>query len=372
MPRLEFTVNDRPTLGVELELQLVGQQDQALHSAIEQLLAAVPDGLQDSVKPELMQCYVEINTDVCQSVSEVRDDLTRKLKVLNGIVDSLGLHLLWAATHPFSSWRDQEITVNARYDRLVGLMEDVARRLVTFGMHVHVGVDSGDKAVMVCDRMQQYLPLLLALSCNSPFWEGRNTGLRSNRSKVIEALPTAGLPYQMRNWSEYVWLVRHLEETGFINTIREIWWDIRPHHNFGTVEIRVCDVPPNLDQVLAITALVQCLVHAISSEIDEGSFFAEYHPMMVAQNKWRAIRYGCDAVLIGTRDYQPRTVNEINEMLIERLSDVARDLGCLAELEFIREIPERTGARQQLRIYDETNSKSEVVRRMIAANRNAF
>jgi carboxylate-amine ligase len=372
MARLEFTSNATPSLGVELELQLVDNETLGLCSSIERVLDAIPDDLADYVKPELMQCYVELNTGVCSSVPEVREDLLRRLGALDRVVESLGLHLLWAASHPFSSWRDQEITVNARYDRLVGLMEDVARQLVTFGMHVHVGVDTGDKAVMVCDRMQQYLPLLLALSCNSPFWEGRNTGLHSNRSKVIEALPTAGLPYQMRNWSEYVWLVRHLEETGFINTIREIWWDIRPHHNFGTVEIRVCDVPPNLDHVLAITALVQCLVHTISNDIDEGSYFGEYHPMMVAQNKWRAIRYGGDAVLIGTRDYQPRTLPAIVEMLIERFSAPAEQLGCREDLLRLRSVPGNTGARQQLRILEETGSRREVVRQMIETNRNPY
>jgi len=372
MSRLEFTSNDRPTLGVELELQLVDAETLGLCSCIERVLTALPEELSSFVKPELMQCYVELNTAVCQSVDEVHADLNLRLGALDKIVESQGLHLLWAASHPFSSWRDQDITVNARYDRLVGLMEDVARQLVTFGMHVHVGVDSGDKAVMICDRMQQFLPLLLALSCNSPFWEGRNTGLRSNRSKVIEALPTAGLPYQMRNWSEYVWLVRHLEETGFINTIREIWWDIRPHHTFGTVEIRVCDVPPNIEQVLAITALVQCLVHTISHEIDEGSYFGEYHPMMVAQNKWRAIRYGADAVLIGTRDYEPRTVPAIVEMLIERFADVAEELNCREHLLKLRSIPGNTGAIQQLRILEETGSPREVVRRMIDGNRNPY
>jgi glutamate---cysteine ligase / carboxylate-amine ligase len=372
MSKLEFAPNPRPTLGVELELQLVDKESLGLCSCIERVLEAIPDELAEFVKPELMQCYIEVNTKVCQSVAEVGDDLNSKMRTLESVVESLGLQMLWAASHPFSSWRDQQITVNARYDRLVSLMEDVARQLVTFGMHVHVGVDTGDKAVMVCDRMLQYLPLLLALSSNSPFWDGRNTGLRSNRSKIIEALPTAGLPYQMRNWSEYVWLVRHLEETGFINTIREIWWDIRPHHNFGTVEIRVCDVPPNMEHVLAITALVQCLVYTISHEIDEGSYFGEYHPMMVAQNKWRATRFGSDAVLIGTRDYKPRTVQAITEMLIERFSSAAEELGCLEHLRRLTEIPANTGSKQQLRILEETGSRREVVRRMIEANRNQY
>ncbi|MCA9064292.1 MAG: YbdK family carboxylate-amine ligase, partial [Planctomycetaceae bacterium] len=256
MPIMRFTSNPRPTVGTEIELQLVNADDLSLSSSIEQVMESIPEHLAGSVKRELMQCYVEINTRVCNTAAEVRADLLEKILAVEEIVHPMGIQLLWAATHPFSSWRHQKITVNDRYYRLVDLMKDVARRLVTFGLHVHVGVDSGDKAVMVCDRMLQHLPLLLALSANSPFWEGRNTGLQSNRSKIMEGLPTAGLPYQMRNWSEYVWLVHHLEDTGFINTIREIWWDIRPHHEFGTVEIRVCDVPPDLDQVVALTAFI--------------------------------------------------------------------------------------------------------------------
>ena len=161
---------------------------------------------------------------------------------------------------------------------LVDLLQEMARRLVTFGLHVHVGVDSGDKAVMICDRIMQHLPTLLALSCSSPFWESRDTGLHSHRSKIMEGLPTAGLPTLMRNWSEYVWLVNHMVDTGFINTIREIWWDVRPHHNFGTVEVRVCDMPGNLQDVLAIAALIQCLVKALVGRNRRGHLPARLPP----------------------------------------------------------------------------------------------
>lgn len=365
MATLQFTPNISPTIGVEIELQLVDAEELSLSSCIEEVLAVVPERLKGSVKPELMQCYVEINTKICRNVREVGEDLREKLTELERVIDPLGIRLFWAATHPFSSWRHQQITVNDRYYRLVALMEDVARRLVTFGLHVHIGVDSGDKAVMICDRMQQHLPLLLALSANSPFWEGRNTGLRSNRSKIMEGLPTAGLPYQMRNWSEYVWLVKHLIDTGFINSIREIWWDIRPHHHFGTVEIRVCDVPPCLDHVLALTALIQCLVHTISHEIDEGTFLGDYHPMMVEQNKWRATRYGADAALVSSRDYLQRSVQTIVDSLTEQLTPAAIELGCLKELQYVRSIPGNTGARKQLEIFQQTNSRREVVRQML-------
>ncbi|MBX3438112.1 MAG: YbdK family carboxylate-amine ligase [Planctomycetaceae bacterium] len=368
MSALSFTRNDRPTLGVEIELQLVNAQTLDLSPSIHAVLGALPEHLTAQVKPELMQSYLEINTGICSTVADVREDLSGVLRQLEPIAGSLGLRLLWAGTHPFASWRRQQITVNDRYYKLVELMQDVARRLVTFGLHVHVGVESGDKAVMICDRMLRHLPLLLALSANSPFWESRPTGLQSNRSKIMEMLPTAGLPHQMRNWSEYVWLIAHLQHTGFINTIREIWWDIRPHHNFGTVEIRICDMPANLEQVLAITALVQCLVVAISDQIDQGTYLSEYHPMIVQQNKWRATRYGAQAQLVDSDDYKQHSVQHTTDHLVERLLPTAEMLGCVRELESVRALPSNTGAEQQERIYEETHSRHEVVRRMLDEN----
>ena len=294
MAPIHFTRNESPTIGVEIELQLVDAKTFDLRSSIEQVLERLPEEARAVVKPELMQSYLEINSGVCRTVREVREDLRQKVVTVEKVTDELGLKLFWAGTHPFSSWREQKVTVDDRYYRLVDLMQDVARRLVTFGLHVHVGVDTGDKAIMICDRMMRYLPLLLSLSSNSPFWEGRCTGLHSNRSKIMEGLPTAGLPQQMRNWSEYVWLINHLVETGFINTIREIWWDIRPHHQFGTVEIRVCDMPANLDQVMAITALVQVPQHR---RLAQG-YDAELQRRLVNGNWSRVLLWSLRALLV--------------------------------------------------------------------------
>ena len=368
MTALKFTRNERPTLGVEVELQLVDAETSELAPAIEDVLAQCSDKLQEKVKPELMQSYLEINTGVCDTVADVKSDLDATIAQLERITRGMGIRLFWAGTHPFSSWRRQEITVNDRYYQLVDLMQDVARRLVTFGLHVHVGVESGDKAVMICDRMLRHLPTLLALSANSPFWEARPSGLHSNRSKIMEMLPTAGLPHQMRNWSEYVWLINHLKDTGFINTIREIWWDIRPHHNFGTVEIRICDVPANLDQVIAITALVQCLVVELSNQIDEGTYQSEYHPMIVEQNKWRATRYGAQANLVNSDDYKPYSVQQTVDQLVDLLSPTAESLGCMTELESARRLPGNTGAERQLQLYHEFYSRHRVVEYMLAEN----
>ena len=236
MAKLEFKSNSTQTIGVELEFALVDATTGELTSGSEQLLSGIPAELSAAVKPELMQCVIEVISGVCNTVQDAREDLEGTLRHVERSADAAGMRLFWGATHPFSRWEDQHVTENDRYRNLVDLLQEMARRLITFGLHVHVGVDSGDKAVMICDRIMQHLPTLLALSSSSGFWQGRDTGLHSHRSKIMEGLPTAGLPTLMRNWSEYVWLVTHMEDTGFINTIREIWWDVRPHHNFGTVE----------------------------------------------------------------------------------------------------------------------------------------
>jgi len=375
MAKIDFTRNERPTVGVELELGLLDGQSLSLASEYGLLSARLTgDGYTcdegGHFKPELMQCVLEINTDVCETIGDAERDLRGKIEVVEQACDALGLKLWWGATHPFSSWEDQRITPDPRYLKLVNLLQEMARRLVTFGLHVHVGVDSGDKAVLICDRIMRHLPTLLALSVSSPFWEGRRTGLHSHRSKVMEGLPTAGLPTQMRNWSEYVWLVNHMIDTGFINTIREIWWDVRPHHNFGTVEVRVCDMPGNLRDTLAIAALVQCLVKALSDEIDHGTYQSDSHPMMVQQNKWRAARFGNQARLVDTNTYRSATVADTVARLIELLGATAAELKCESYLDHCITMAENPSAAQwQVDLLAEMGDAKEMVRRLVEAAR---
>lgn len=370
MATLEFKSNDRPTVGVELELALVDAETMALSSSIEKVLPLLPITDENFFKPELMQCQIEIITGVCQTVADAEADLRQKVTLVEEALDRLGLGLFWGGTHPFSVWQEQQITPNERYWQLVNLLQVVARRLVTCGLHVHVGVDSGDKAVMICDRIMQHLPTLLALSCSSPFWENRNTGLQSYRSKIMEGLPTAGLPTLMRNWSEFVWLMNHMIETGFINTIREIWWDVRPHHRFGTVEVRVFDMPATLNDVLAITAFVQCLVKALSDDIDQGAYQHDCHPMMVRQNKWRASRFGNRAQLVNSYTHEVQSVSDVVRGLIDRLHKTAEELDCVSRLEAVQGLADRASAADaQKDILDETGEPTEIVRRMIARSR---
>jgi carboxylate-amine ligase len=375
MAKIDFTRNDRPTVGIELELGLLDGETMALTSAyglLESRLAAGGrlNGELSNFKPELMQCVLEINTGICESIGDAEQDLREKIAIVESACDALSLRLWWGATHPFSSWADQKITPDERYLQLVNLLQEMARRLVTFGLHVHVGIDTGDKAVMICDRIMRHLPTLLALSVSSPFWEGRTTGLQSHRSKVMEGLPTAGLPTLMRNWSEYVWLVNHMIDTGFINTIREIWWDVRPHHNFGTVEVRVCDMPANLTDTLALAALVQCLVKALSDEIDNGTYQHDSHPMMVQQNKWRAARFGNQANLVDTDTYRVKSLQRTVERLVEMLTPTAEELGCENYLAHCLAMASQPSAAQrQLDLLAETNDPREVVKRLTEESR---
>src|SRR5882757_3124044 len=375
MAKIELHRNERPSIGIELELGLVDAKSMALTSAYGLLNARLTaEGHQDeecaTFKPELMQCVLEINTAVCNTIGDAERDLRGKLAIVESACDALGLRLWWGATHPFSTWLEQRITPDDRYLMLVNLLQEMARRLVTFGLHIHVGVDSGDKAVMICDRIMRHLPTLLALSVSSPFWEGRNTGLHSHRSKIMEGLPTAGLPTLMRNWSEYVWLVNHMIDTGFINTIREIWWDVRPHHNFGTVEVRICDMPGNLNDVLGLAALVQCLVKALSDEIDNGTYQSESHPMMVQQNKWRAARFGNLAKLVDTTTYESAPVDITVERLVKKIHATAAELGCESYLQHcVQMATQPSAAQRQLDLMAETNDPRQVVKQLLDASR---
>ncbi|HAA67607.1 MAG: glutamate--cysteine ligase [Planctomycetaceae bacterium] len=370
MGKLAFHSNDRPTIGIELELGIVDAQTMSLTSAIQPLIELLPEKRRIDFKPELMQCCIEVISGVCDTVADAETDLTEKLVLLEQAADQLNLGLWWGATHPFSSCHEQQVTPDPRYQDLVELLQEMARRLVTFGLHVHVGVDSGDKAVMICDRIMQYLPVLLSLSCSSPFWEDRNTGLASYRSKIMEGLPTAGLPTLMRNWSEYVWLINHLVDTGFINTIREIWWDVRPHHKFGTVELRVCDIPGRLRETLALAALIQCLVQTLSDEIDEGAYQHDCHPMMVRQNKWRACRFGTNAQLVNSFTYEVEPVPKVTEALIRRMAPQASELGCAEHLEYIQEMAEASdNASRQKALLAETGDVREMVRQLTLESR---
>jgi carboxylate-amine ligase len=365
MPQV-FHSNKTHTLGVELEIQLVDAETGALTPAIGSILERVPDKWKNHIKPEFMQSYCEIITGVCNTVKDVETDLTEKVQWVQETAEDLGVQLVWAGTHPFSRWEHQKITPGERYKWLLGAMQDVARRLLVFGLHVHVGVDSGDKAIHLCDRLLKHLPVLLALSANSPYWCGRDSGLQSYRSKIIEALPTAGLPHPMRNWSEYAWLIDHLIKTKFISSIREIWWDVRPHAGFGTVEVRVMDMPMNMKHTLGIVALTQSLIAAISDHIDQGAYQFDTHPIIAKQNKWHASRYGLDASFVDFETMQAVPARTMARRMLDRCTPYAEKLGCTDQLQYVNDILEHgTAAQRQRKVLEQTNNLGAVVQYLV-------
>jgi carboxylate-amine ligase len=365
-----FQPNGWPTLGVEIELQLVDARSLALRSAIAEILAQLPRELHESVKPEFMQCYVEINTGVCRTVADVEADLTPKIRAVERAAERQGVRLLWAATHPFSWWRDQQITPDERYYKLADRLQETVVRPVTFGLHVHVGLDSGDQAILVGHRLQRHLPVLLAISANSPFWHGRMTGHHAHRIEVLEGFPTGGMMPPLRDWAEYLELVGQMTGAGFIDSPKDLWWDVRPNAAQGTIEVRICDMPADLPGVLALTAILQCLVRSVADESDRGASLPEAQPMMVRQNRWRACRFGLDAELVDPGTLEAVPARRAAEHLIGRLEHLSGFLGCRRYLEMARDLIARpTGSEHQIAIFRETGDLAEVVRRLTGRSR---
>ena len=334
---ITFNASERSSLGVEVELEIVDRQSRELASAasavLEELGAGHPGGDHPKAKHELFECTIEIITGICSSVAEARNDLGTTLKEVAAAADRRGLALLCSGTHPFSDWHDQQVSPDERYHKLVDDMQWLARRLQIFGVHFHVGVRSAEKVIAIANGLTAYIPHFLGLSASSPFWHGRDTGLASSRSKVFENLPTAGLPYRLDDWGEFEQFMETLVNAQAINSIREVWWDIRPHPDFGTVELRICDGIPTLREVAGLAALAQSLVEWFDTRLDRGETPPVPREWVIRMNKWRAARYGIDAEIInddkGTQILLAQSIRD----LIEELSPVASRLGCLDELQ---------------------------------------
>ncbi|MBE9535702.1 MAG: glutamate--cysteine ligase [Proteobacteria bacterium] len=359
---IDFRHSEHHSVGIEIEVQLVDRESLDLTHTSAQIIENI-DGFEDSIKHELMMSNLEINTKVCQNLAEAEKDLFNKFNVVASEADRHNTLLLCAGGHPFSLCKDQQITKDRRYKRLMEKLQVVARRFNIFGLHVHVGIGSAEKCIYVMNQMIYYLPHLLALSANSPFWEGEHTGLKSYRTKVFENLPTAGLPFYFENWDDYAQLVKNYIATDTIETIREIWWDIRPHPDFGTLELRICDAPSSIKEVLAITALTQCLAASFSSDFDRGIKQPRIHPSVTRENKWRACRYGLDADLITENGKETIPAREAIRKLAAQVEKEAAELGALKHLKSIDEILENgDGASRQLRYWKERGELSSVVR----------
>lgn len=357
--KVPFTSSERASLGIEWELQLIDPESRELKSgAVEVLSDITPHGAAEhpKAKHELLQSTVEIITGVCGTVGEATADLAETAQVVAAAAERRGLGIMCAGTHPFSDWQLQDISPSERYQQLVANMQWLARRLQIFGVHVHVGVRSPEKVIPIVNALLTYVPHLLAISASSPYWRGSDTGLASARSKVFESLPTAGLPYQLSGWDEFESYMETLISTHTIESIREVWWDIRPHPRFGTVELRICDGIPTLREIGVVAALSQCLVERFDAEMDRGYTLPSPASWVVRENKWRAARYGLDAEIIVDSHGKLRPARGALLELAEDLAPTARRLGCAEELDGIEDVIKAGASYQRQRAVAERSN----------------
>ena len=358
---VDYTSSPRPTVGVEWEFALVDQRTRDLSNTASQLFEAVHQSAssvidESKLHKELLRNTVELVTGVCESVPEAVDDLATTMRVVRKTAQSLGVDLYSAGTHPFAQWSLQLLTPGHRYEELISRTQWWGRQMLIWGLHVHVGVRRRDHVLPIVSSLLNQFPHLQALSASSPVWSGQDTGYASNRAMMFQQLPTAGLPFQFQTWEEYEQYVADAFHTGVIEHINDIRWVIRPSPSLGTVEVRVCDGVSNLRELSALTALTHCLVVDLDRRLDAGEELPTMPPWHVQENKWRAARYGLDAEIILDAAGNERLVTDDLTDLLERLSPLARELGCEEELRLVEEIP-KTGAsyQRQRRVLDETH-----------------
>jgi carboxylate-amine ligase len=332
---IAFTSSPRSSLGVEWELELVDLQTRELAGAASEILDEMsggPDVEHPKAKHELLESCIEVITGVCGTVDEAVEDLRGTMTEVAAAAGTRGLGVMCSGTHPTTDWATQQISPNPRYAKLVEDMQWLARRLQIFGVHVHVGVRSPDKVIPIVNALTAYIPHFLALSASSPYWIGTDTGLASARSKVFEGLPTAGLPYQMSGWNDFEHYMATLISAQTISSVREVWWDVRPHPTFGTVELRICDGLPTLYEISWAAALSQCLVEMLNGQLDRGYTLPVPKGWTLRENKWRAARYGIEAELIVDNDGRTAPIRDLIAELVDDLAPVAERLGCSREL----------------------------------------
>jgi carboxylate-amine ligase len=370
-----FGAGDPYTLGVEEEYMLLDSQTFDLVQHIDSVLAATTGHeLEERVNAELMQSVLEIATPVCRTAADVDTELRRLRAYVTAIARDQGLRVGSAGTHPFSLFERQRITARDRYHALVDQLQYVARRELIFGMHIHVAVDDPEKAIQVVNGLLPQLAPLLALSASSPFWRGDPTGLASTRQILFAAFPRSGPPPRFNDYNDYAQVVGQLEKTGCIADYTHIWWDIRLHPKWGTIEVRICDAITRVEDAVALAAYCQCLVKLLCEQHEAGVEIPSYHRILTTENKWLAARYGLEAPIMdletGRRNRIP--VARLVRRTVRDLEPHARELGCERELEHIREMLGRgNGADRQLRIYNANRDIVEVVREIAAATEAA-
>ena len=351
------------TLGVEEEFQIVDPGTWQLRSHVTELLASTAATFGDQVKRELHQSIVEVGTKICTNVAELAEEIIRSRRGLADAAERVGLRVAAAGTHPFSSWTDQVISPGERYDTIVEELQLLARSLLIFGLHVHVGIPDRALTIELMNEARYFLPHLLALSTSSPFWMGHDTGLKSYRTTVFRRFPRTGIPDRFESWSEYQDYVNLLIELHCLDNAKKIWWDIRPHPTFGTLEFRVCDVPTAPRATIAIAALAQAVIVKLYKLRRRNLGFRLYHRRLIEENKWRAARWGLDGKLIDFGRRREVPMRDLALELLEFVDDVVDELDSRREVEYVREIlRDGTSADRQLAVYRETGDLKAVVR----------
>ncbi|HEV7746941.1 MAG TPA: carboxylate-amine ligase [Pyrinomonadaceae bacterium] len=357
---------DQFTLGIEEEFQIVDPQTRELRSHVSEFLEEGKMLLGEQIKPEMIQSMIEVGTGICKNIHEARADITRLRSIISGLAGKTGLAIVAASTHPFSHWEDQKIYDDERYALLVQELQNVARSLLIFGLHVHVGVADLDRRVHIMNAARYFLPHVLALTTSSPFWMGHNTGLKSYRSEVFKQFPRTDIPDHFDSYSSFQRYVDLLVKTGCINDGKKIWWDLRPHPIFPTLEFRICDIPTRVDDTVAIAALFQAIVAKLTKLIEKNLGFRLYRRMLIQENKWRAVRWGIDGKMIDFGKQKEVPTRDLILELLDFVDDVVDELDSRKEIEHIHTILERrTSAEEQLRVFEETKDLKKVVDRLI-------
>jgi glutamate---cysteine ligase / carboxylate-amine ligase len=362
---LKFAHSEPHTLGVEMELQLIHPETLDLHPFAPELIERW--GQRDErVKPELLQSMIEVNTGICRDVHEAERDLRTTTEQLFSMCREIGAAVASNGTHPTARHRDRKLYPAPRYKDLIDRNQFIARRLMIFGLHVHVGARSGEHCIRMNNEFLYYLPHLLALSASSPFWEGEDTGLASSRITAFEALPTGGHPCAVASWADYQDLVAKLIRSNAIRDLKDIWWDLRPSPGYGTLEIRVCDGLPTIHDTMALTALIQCLAISFDEKIDAGEPPPRLPTWLIRENKWRASRHGLDADLVVDDMGETRPLKEDIELTLKKLQPIADRLGYQYYfLSLRRQLKHDPSYKRQKQVYESTGNLKEVTRSLI-------
>ena len=358
-------MSGRPTftLGIEEEFQTVDPVTRDLRSHIQsQIIAQGKMRLQERVKPEMHGSVVEVGTGICRTIADARQEVCELRRNMVRLAEENNLRLAAAGTHPFADWKTQEIFPDDRYRVIVEDMQQVARANLIFGLHVHIGIEDRETTIQLMNAARYFLPHILALSVNSPFWKGYNTGLKSYRCKVFDKFPRTNIPDYFQSYGEYENFVNLLIRTHCIDNAKKIWWDLRPHPFFGTLEFRICDIPMRADETIALAALMQAVVVKLYNLYSVNMGFRLYRRALLMENKWRASRYGTEGKLIDFGRQEELPARELIGELLEFVDDVVDGLGSRKEVEYVRQIlANGTGAERQLRVFEKTGDMKAVV-----------